>query len=249
MNLDLTVIVPAYGREAQTRGLLDSLAACSDGFSTLVVDDGSSVPLDRLVNGYRNRLDVRYIRLNRSRGPAGARNAGIREASTEFIGFTDNDCVVDPQWPSKLVGRLRKSSPLVAGAGGRVLAAGDDVFSRYYTYHRILDPFLLDGRYLYLVTASSVFRKAAVEAVGGFDEALSRPGGEDAGLCFKLLQRGLRFEYEPAAIVWHYYRRGLLDFLRTFYRYGRGCRIQADRYGQGLRQEHDDGEETFGQHG
>jgi glycosyltransferase involved in cell wall biosynthesis len=235
MKSDLTVIVPCHGRELLTRRILDSFTKSNDSFKIIIVDDGSPISLQPLVLSYADRLELDYVRLERSQGPAKARNVGIARATTELIAFTDNDCVVHPDWSHQLATTIQKASPMVAGVGGRVLAVGNDLISRYYSYHKILDPFLFDGGYLYLVTANCVFRRLAVQMVGGFDEDIDRPGGEDPGLCFKLLQRGLNLEYQPNAIVWHEYRQSLWDFARTFFRYGRGCRLQADRYGREIR--------------
>lgn len=146
------------------------------------------------------------------------------------MAFTDNDCEVHPEWARQLAVYLRDAPSRVAGVGGRVIATGQDAFSRYFDYHKTLDPFLQGGRFLYLVTANAAFRKAALEEVGGFDEDLRSPGGEDPGLCFKLLARGHEMHYRPEALVRHHYRSSMWDFVRTFYRYGRGCRVQTDRY-------------------
>ena len=64
---------------------------------------------------------------------------------------------------------------------------------------------------------------AALEEVGGFDERIRGPGGEDPALSAKVRDKGHRLAYAPTAIVRHDYREGLIDFVRTFYRYGRGC--------------------------
>jgi len=234
MKLDLTVIIPCYERADLTRALLRSLAASSDEFKTILVDDGSPEALKPVADEFQDQLELAYIRQPVSRGPAAARNAGVRAAATSFVAFTDNDCTVDPLWVRSLTISITKASPLVVGVGGRVLAAGDDIFSRYYTYHRILDPFLLDGRYLYLVTANCAFRRFALEAVGGFDESVRQAGGEDPGLCFKLLERGLRLDHCSQAVVWHRYRSSFADFARTFFRYGKGCRMQYENYGKNV---------------
>jgi GT2 family glycosyltransferase len=182
------------------------------------------------VEPFRKQLDVVVVRLSINRGPAAARNAGFRRASHEVIAFTDNDCVVTPDWARRLHRYVSDAPPRVAGAGGRVLALRDDLFSRYYTYHKILDPWLDGGRYLYVVTANAAFRRTALNDVGGFDEGLQIPGGEDPGLCFKLIENGWRLEYDAEAVIFHDYRPGFADFARTFFRYGAGCRHQSDRH-------------------
>lgn len=228
--IPLSVIVPAYRRARETRRLFESLAASDVRFEVVLVDDASPEPLAPLVERFCEHLDVAVVRLPENRGPAAARNEGVRRASHDIVAFTDNDCVVTPGWAGRLHRYVRDSPSKVAGAGGRVLALGDDLYSRYYTYHKILDPWLDRGRYLYVVTANAAFRRRALVDVGGFDEGIRVPGGEDPGLCFKLLERGFRLDYDAEAVVFHDYRPSLVDFARTFFRYGAGCRSQADEH-------------------
>jgi GT2 family glycosyltransferase len=231
--IPLSVVVPAYRRADETRRLLASLAASEVRFEVVLVDDASPEALEPIADPFREDLDLVVLRLPTNQGPAAARNAGIRRASHDIVGFTDNDCVVTPGWARRLHRYVNDAPPKVAGAGGRVLALGEDLFSRYYTYHKILDPWLDGGRYLYVVTANAAFRRSALEDVGGFDEGIRIPGGEDPGLCFKLLECGWRLDYDAEAVVFHDYRPGLVDFARTFFRYGAGCRHQADRHARG----------------
>ncbi|WNG14670.1 glycosyltransferase [Cystobacter fuscus] len=228
--LPLSVVVPCYGRVEFTRKLLSSFSAAPDRFQVVLVDDASPEPLGQLVDEFRAHLDIDYIRQPRTRGPAAARNRGLSAARHPFVAFTDNDCIVQPHWARELTTHLRDASPQVAGVGGRTLAVGTDIFSRYYSYHKLLDPHAHQGRYLYVVTANCAFKRSTLDEVGGFDEDLRRPGGEDPGLCFKLLRRGYVLNYRPSAIVHHHYRPGLVDFARTLFQYGRGCRMQTDRY-------------------
>lgn len=59
--------------------------------------------------------------------------------------------------------------------------------------------------------ANMAFRKSAVKAIGGFDEALgtgtTSRGGEDLAALISLAWRGHPFGYEPAAVVHHRHRR------------------------------------------
>lgn len=229
-TLTLTLVVPCYGRSELTRQLLSSLVASPERFQVVLVDDASPEPVSALAREFGSRLDIECLRQPRRSGPAAARNRGIAAARYPFVAFTDNDCVVRPTWAGELAQHLRDASPRVAGVGGRTLAVGSDVFSRYYSYHKLLDPYLHEGRYLYVVTANCAFRRSVLEEVGGFDEDVREPGGEDPGLCFKILERGYVLNYRPEAVVQHHYRPGLADFIRTLYRYGKGCRMQTDRY-------------------
>lgn len=212
----ISVVIPTYNR---ARSLLRCVACLPEDVEVVVVDDGSTDGTDEVIQqaGHPRLVYVRKA----NGGPASARNAGIRAASGRYIAFTDDDCVPVRPWPWPLVRRLEGEEPVVAGVGGKVLPLGDGIFSRYYTFHRILEP---PASCSYLVTANCLYKREVLELVGGFDEAIRQPGGEDPGLSIKIRAKGYRLAFEPGAIIQHDYRESLMDFLKTFYRYGKGCR-------------------------
>lgn len=246
-TLPLTVVVPAFSRADQTRRLIASLELSSHRFEVIVVDDGSPRPLStECAPGVS--LELRFVRRDSSAGPAAARNLGTKLATNNIIAFIDNDCVATPDWALRIHKYMSRLPPSYAGVGGRTLPLGDDVFSRYFGYHKTLDPWIERGKVLYVVTANAAFRRENLLSVGGFDEALSIPGGEDPGVCFKLDKAGFRLAFDADAVVFHDYRRSLREFARTFFRYGAGCRHQADRYAQTLLRYERHAASSFGDH-
>jgi GT2 family glycosyltransferase len=226
----LSVVIPTRNRASQLRRCLASLAlarsAATDPVEVVVVDDGSEDDTADVLCAARAEGQVHVVHRHvAARGPAAARNHGWLSAKGSLIAFTDDDCEVDAGWIAALVAAAAVEGPHVAAVGGRVRPAGDDRVSAYMTLHRILEP---PTSLRYVVTANCLFRRSALEAVGGFDEAVRAPGGEDPGLCLKLGRLGHAFAYEPSAVVTHHYRPGFREFLRTFYRYGKGCRIVMD---------------------
>ena len=219
----VSVVVPTRNRAPLLEvclGALRSQAGVS--FEVIVIDDGSTDGTQWVASA---GADV-SLRNERSTGPAGARNRGIRAATGAFVAFTDDDCVPRPNWLRTLVERLAASPPEVVGVGGRVVPAAGGWVAAYMTQHRILEP---PESLEYLVTANCAFRRDALVEVGGFDESVREAGGEDPGLSHALRKAGYRFCYEPGAIVEHHYRKGFREFVRTFYRYGKGCRVVLDR--------------------
>jgi len=64
------------------------------------------------------------------------------------------------------------------------------------------------------------FRKAALEAVGGFDPQF-RVAGDDVDLCWRLTDARFTLGFSPAAVVWHHRRNSLRAFWRQQLGYGR----------------------------
>ncbi len=215
MKSRVSVVIPTYNR---ARPLERCLRALPAGVEIVVVDDGST---DRTAEISRRfpHDGLRYARKENG-GPASARNLGASIASGDILLFTDDDCVPAPDWAQALTDRLTREPAVVGGVGGRVLPLGSGTISRYFTFHRILEP---PDSCSYLVTANCAYRRSAFEAAGGFDESIQTPGGEDPDLAFRIRSRGYRLAFESSAVVHHDYRENPLDFARTFYRYGKGC--------------------------
>jgi glycosyltransferase involved in cell wall biosynthesis len=109
-----TVVIPTYQRAELVRQAVQSvLAQTFQDYEIIVVDDGSPEPI---------RLDLpderlRVLRHETNRGPAAARNTGIRAAGGELVAFLDSD---DLWLPEKLEKQsaLMESSACVACVTG-----------------------------------------------------------------------------------------------------------------------------------
>ena len=213
--MKVSVIIPTYNRK---RSLIRCLNALPKDVEIIVVDDGGTDGTADIIHEV-NHPDLILVRQSNS-GPASARNAGISRATGEYLAFTDDDCVPQPPWPWPLVERLRDSSPDIAGIGGKVVPLGKGLISRYYAYHRILEP---PESCSYIVTANCVYRADVLGKSGGFNANIRHAGGEDPGLSFAVRAMGYRLAYYNEAVVAHDFRSGVIDFCETFYRYGKGC--------------------------
>lgn len=210
----VSVVIPVRDRQAQLDACLRSLDAQDypgPPPAVVVVDDGSARPAG-VPPG------VRLVRLPRPGGPAAARNAGVAACRSELVAFLDSDCLAEPGWLTALAAEL--ADPDVAAAGGRVLPARERGWLE--RYEAVRSPLDLGAARVsarprrpvpYLVTANLLVRRAALEAVGGFDQDLAR--GEDVDLSWRLAAAGHRLAYQPAAAVRHDHRGRLGAFLAT----------------------------------
>ena len=89
-----SIIIPVYNRPEEIDDLLNSLTRQTYvHFEVIVVDDGSSIPCESIVNAYNDRLRIRYFYIENS-GPGLARNQGVRYAEGEIVIVLDSDCIV-----------------------------------------------------------------------------------------------------------------------------------------------------------
>jgi glycosyl transferase family 2 len=64
------------------------------------------------------------------------------------------------------------------------------------------------------------FRKACLEAIGGFDPQF-RTAGDDVDVCWRLQERGWTLGFHPAALVWHHRRNSVRTYWKQQVGYGR----------------------------
>lgn len=163
-------------------------------------------------------------------GPASARNFGVQHSQTNWILFSDSDCVPTN---TLLTGYLKVQNGSV-GYAGNVKSHGQDIISRYYEQQEILVPPKVferpnQPRPDYLITANCLVWRSAFDKVGGFNETIKIAGGEDIDLGFKLLNIG-QLSYAFDSITKHNFGDGISDFRKRFVRYGYGNRIISRLY-------------------
>jgi glycosyltransferase involved in cell wall biosynthesis len=93
----VSVIIPCYNSSAWIVETVDSvLAQTYKDMEVIVVNDGSSDNTEKLLQGYGD--SITYL-CQQNQGVPAARNAGLRIATGDFIGFLDGD---DKWHPDKL---------------------------------------------------------------------------------------------------------------------------------------------------
>jgi HAD superfamily hydrolase (TIGR01662 family) len=180
-----SVVVPTIGRPSLDV-LLDALAAAPGPrpAELILVDDRPDGP--PLRPGRAGLPPVRVVRTGGG-GPARARNLGWRTARTEWIAFLDDDVVPDPDWYERLEEDLADLAPDVAGSQGRVrvpLPAD----RRPTDWERGTAGLATSS----WITADLAYRRAALAAVGGFDERFARAFREDSDLALRIMDTGAR---------------------------------------------------------
>ena len=230
---DVAVVVPSGRGAAAAAACVRAVRSAAEGVraDVVVVADGPGWPEPLpAVDGARV---VRSTPTRTSVGPSAARNLGITATTAPLVVTTDDDVRPRPGWLRALVDAL---APSDAGVGGPVVAhRPSTLLGRFADWRHPLDAQLDPRRTRYLVTANSLWRRAALDEVGLFDESFRAPGGEELELCDRLLSAGWTLGWAPDAVVEHEFDVGLRRFLRTNYAYGRGTSMAYARMGRPVR--------------
>ena len=178
-----TIVMPAFNSERTIDAAIKSaMAQTHRDIELIVVDDGSTDSTPNLISAWESRDPrVRAIR-QANRGPAAARNAALKLARGRLVGFLDSDDLWMPDYVAEVTAALDREpgasfaypdSWLYDERNGRIRK-----LTSLEHYHPLppagatAEDFLTHLARMNFVSNSSTCRRAALEAVGGFDEGL-----------------------------------------------------------------------------
>jgi GT2 family glycosyltransferase len=205
------MVVPVYNDSQCLHECVAALTASSGPrFEIIVVDDGSTDDTPSAAA----RLGVRVLRLGTNRGPSAARNHGARHAQGDILFFVDADVVV----ASGAVGRIREVftqhpelSVVFGSYDARPRAEGVVSQYRNLLHHFVHQTGNAEASTFW--SGCGAIRRAAFEAVGGFDE--KQRWMEDIELGYRLRRAGHRILLDKALQCTHLKRWTLRSVIRT----------------------------------
>lgn len=234
-SLFFSVVIPLYNRPGEIAELLDSLVKQDyERFEVIVVDDGSEPPAKQVVEGFEDRLDLRYYYIPNG-GQGFARNYGFSRARGDYFIVFDSDCLVPSHYLSRVAAGLAEQD--LDAFGGP-----DDAHDSFTTLQKAINysmtSLLTTGgmrgnrRHLGVFHPRSFnmgLSRSAWEKTGGFRWTRQ---SEDLELSMRMREMGLRVGLLPDAGVFHKRRMTWKQFFRQSYSFGQG-RIRLYRHFKG----------------
>jgi glycosyltransferase involved in cell wall biosynthesis len=194
-----SVIITTHDRPHLLPHAIESARMAGTDVEIIVVDDAST---DETANVCRNYSDICYVRIERNRKVAGARNVGILASSREYISFLDDDDVRLPHSLDIQIEALA-SAPEAGFVYGQVLVSDQDGATGGSFYPATCpqgDVFwqLLERNFV--PCGSVVFRKDCLYRVGLLDESIS--GVDDWDLWIRLAEIYQVIAVEQPVAIW-----------------------------------------------
>ena len=229
----VTVVVPVRNRELTIQPLLDSLQKLdydTNKVEVIVVDGNSTDKTQEIVKKYPVKLVV-----EKRKGLNLARNTGIKCSKGEIVAFTDSDCIVPPNWITKIVENFK--DPKVSCVGGSAKALDNDFISQYADNSIVrLMPFFTKREELEKVKpffrhpagCNMAFRRKVAEEVGYFDENIQY-GFDEVEFADRICRAGYKMVLDPDVLVWHKHRSTFKEFLKQNFQYGKGSGLVLKR--------------------
>jgi len=221
MSADITIVLPTYDRRHVLERSIGSYLALAEHYPLLVVDDGSHDGTADWLSG----MNVRALRLPH-RGLPAARNAGLRAATTPWVLFGEDDVLMPPDLPGRLL-RWSQRLPFCGAVCGRSCIRDDWQIEATGGPEQPIDGsrMLVDlsgkfasPRLLPTLHARSLISRAAALAIGGFDTSLINSAfREESDFFARLWHAGYACWQVPD--VWEVHVR---------HRLGGGCRGARD---------------------
>lgn len=212
----LSVIIPTLGRPAVLEKCLETVFASlarygKKDWEVIVVNNGEKLTDEN--HKVCAKFKVNEVRVNKTLGSAGARNAGIAKASGKIIAVFDDDAFPLADWFSKIVPLFEDSR--VGAAGGleirkkkssafsaithaiwRKVFPGGKI-SKWGNVIPIPDSGEKTMRVDHLHGSNFAFSRKALEKAGGFDEVFVGHHRDETDFLYRIRKAGFRVLLNP----------------------------------------------------
>jgi len=219
----ISFIIPVFNRPGESDELLRSLLFQTEHeFEVVIVEDGSSLSCQSVVEKYSDQLDIRYFYKENS-GPGPSRNFGCEKAGGDYLIFLDSDCVLPEGYVQVVRESLEKH--FTDAFGGPDRAHHD--FTRFQkAINFSMTSFLTTGgirggnekmEKFHPRSFNMGFSKEVFHTTGGFS---GMRFGEDIDLSIRILEHGFKSQLIRNAFVYHKRRSSLKQFFKQVYNSG-----------------------------
>ena len=209
----VSVVIVSWNRRDLLRGALESIAANGPWpRQVIVVDNGSTDGTAEMLRGGEWPGPLTLYRAPRNLNASEGRNVGIRLATGELVMFMDSDAeLVEEGTVPRLAGRFAAEPGL--GAVAPFIYRDRERREPWFLNGTVLRGWYCDsagileaseGAPAFLTSCCVVYRREALERVGGFDLGLPY-GHEDHDLSLRVKGLGLELAMAPEVAVQHHF--------------------------------------------
>ncbi|QJW89856.1 glycosyltransferase [Spirosoma taeanense] len=231
--MKFSVIIPVFNRPDELRELLLSLTQQTySNFEVLVIEDGSILTAEQVVQDFNGQLTIRYY-VKPNSGQGFTRNFGFERATGDYFVIFDSDALVPPHYFAVVNQRLE--TDWLDAYGGPDAAHPKFTPVQKAISYSMTSPFTtggirgsrknLGGTYHPRSFNMGLSRKVW-ETIGGYK--LSRMG-EDIEFAIRIIENGFKTGLIPDAFIYHKRRTNFRQFFRQLRFFGR-ARINISRY-------------------
>lgn len=200
-------IIPVYNRPDEIDELLQSLSLLDfdKPFEVVIVEDGSTILCNMIVDKYSDKLNISYF-FKANSGPGASRNYGMQNAKGDYFIILDSDCILPKKYLQNVLKSLEEDFVDCFGGPDKALDSFSDIqkainftMTSFLTTGGIRGGSEKVGKFQPRSFNMGLSRKA-FEASNGF--ANIHPG-EDPDLSIRLWKMGFSTKLVSEAYVYH----------------------------------------------
>ncbi|EDP69877.1 putative glycosyltransferase [Flavobacteriales bacterium ALC-1] len=109
-DIVFSFVIPVYNRPDEIKELLESFSNFDgqDAYEIVIVEDGSNITSETIVNTFKDQLDISYYYKPNS-GPGDSRNYGMQKAKGKYFIILDSDVILPSNYLIEVKKFLSKS--------------------------------------------------------------------------------------------------------------------------------------------
>jgi glycosyltransferase involved in cell wall biosynthesis len=228
-----SIIIPIFNRPDE----LDELLYCIEkqtftDFEVLVVEDGSTLKCDNIVDKFQSKFKVKYF-FKENGGQGFARNYGMERANGDYFIILDSDALLEPNYLATVLhGIIDQSIDLFGGPDrdhpsfSPIQKAISYSMTSFFTTGGIRGKKDNLGGTFHPRSFNMGFSRKLYETIGGFK--ITRMG-EDIEFSIRALRAGFKSALLPEAYIYHKRRSSFSQFYKQLFFFGR-ARINISRF-------------------
>lgn len=210
-QIGISVVITTYNEGQYLKDLLDSLVTQEDPVEVILVDSMSTDNTESLVREFQKKHStLRYIRQKCSRGEG--RNIGVKNASHDFVAFTDGDAIANPFWVSSMRKSFGNGFDVVAG---KTIQMGYEPFEKLGRVELYFEEFEVTSPSVNLGYSKKLFLE-----IGGFD--VNFITAEDIDLNIRAVKAGGKIGFNENCVIYHRTRSTFVGFIEQAFWNGFG---------------------------
>ena len=224
MKLLFSIIIPVYNRPNEIDELLESLTKqdFSEDFEVLIIEDGSTIKSDVIVEKYKSKLNIKYF-FKENTGAGASRNFGMQQASGNYFIILDSDVIVPKHYLSEVKQTLQRNFTAAFGGPDAAHSSFTPIQKAInYSMTAVLTTGGIRGKKeaigkFQLRSFNLGLSKKAFSVTNGFSKMKN---GEDIDLTFRLWKAGFETQLIKKAFVYHKRRSSIRQFYKQTFGFG-----------------------------
>ncbi len=223
-EISISIIIPTYNRADTLINCLKALfdQTCPKNYEIIIIDDGSTDRTEEVVKEMQKKSPVKLFYFKqRNKGPAAARNLGVKKATGDIVLFVGDDIIAGSDLLLQHILFHRKYPESMFSILGYVtwypeinitpfmhwLEHGGSQF-KYYKFRH-------GNEVDFFWTCNISLKRDFMLKNGFFDEDFPYAAHEDTELGYRLQKKSLQIIFNRNAVAYHYHP---LDMAKYFHR-------------------------------